>query len=126
MLERGQPVRIFQMDLNKIFEEIPFDCAEYYLDAFRAVSIALFYQMLVPQGIIFCVLELLLHYVVQRYVLLKRSAPPIELDFKFIISMIYIFDFCLFINGMGYMILEWGLNEQKQWFSTTMICMVVF
>jgi hypothetical protein len=100
---RRRPNTSLQCEANEAFEGYNLDISEVYFTVFKVVSVSFFYQFFMPYGLLLAALELLLIYIVTKYVLVSRSLKPQDLDFIFTRKMIKNFELMIFILALGYL-----------------------
>lgn len=96
--------QVFQVEANEAFEGIKFDVAEAYFLSFSTLCVAFFYQAIIPYGLLMGLVEVALKYVIVKYVLVKRSVKPQDLEFEFTRKMFHQFEFCVFLLSLGYVV----------------------
>lgn len=102
----GSAIRdqVFQVEANEAFEGIKFDVSEAYFLSFSTLCVAFFYQAIIPYGLLMGLVELVLKYFIVKYVLIKRSVKPQDLEFEFTRKMFHQFEFCVFLLSLGYVV----------------------
>ena len=93
--------QVLQLEANAAFERNNFELDFKYYSIFKTITIALFYQPVVPYGPILAVIELVLWFLCDKYVLINRCAKPQELDFSFTLNMLSYFDIFLILLPLG-------------------------
>lgn len=93
--------KILQAEANQAFEGPAFNYSFRFYSILKTFGISMFYALVIPWGLIIGVIEMLLWYMCDKYVLLKRCKKPIELDFAFTLEMLAYFDMFLFLLPFG-------------------------
>lgn len=96
--------RLIQSEVNRIYEKNHFDFAFKYYQILKTMCIALFYQLLVPFGLLMGLLELGFYLVSDRFSLARRCLKPREYNFVLTLSVLSNFDFCLIFLPLGYIV----------------------
>lgn len=96
--------QVFQVEANEAWEGIKFDISEAYFLSFTTLAVAFFYQAIIPYGLLLGLLELVLKYLVVKYVLVKRSVRPQDLEWEFTRKMFHQFEFTVFLLALGFVV----------------------
>lgn len=97
---------VFQCELNKCYEKKEFDVAEMYYLTFKASSIALFFQTIIPIGTLLAILELFFNYWIFKFLFVKKSKKPKYLGFQFTVHSLRYFEVMIFFMGLGYFVFD--------------------
>ena len=92
---------VLQLEANTAFERNNFELDFKYYSVFKTVCIAFFYQPVIPYGPLLAVIEILLWFLCDKYVLINRCSKPQELDFSFTIAMLSFFDIFFVLFPVG-------------------------
>lgn len=92
---------IFQIELNKAYENPPHSLDQQYARVMQTLSMAFFYSPIMPYATLLAALDVLLRFLVQRYVVLKCSAKPREFDPVFTHRIMELFQICEVLYGVG-------------------------
>lgn len=95
-----------QCEATEAYEEPVFQISEAYIVVFKVLSFALFYQFFLPYGLLLAMLELALIFIVCKYVLVRRSSKPIDMNFLPTKKLIRNFETSIFILSLGYFTFE--------------------
>ena len=68
-VRNNQPITITQLKLNEIYEEVSFDIVSRYTTVLKSMYLTAFYAPILPIGVLWCLLGLLLQYVVDKVAL---------------------------------------------------------
>ena len=106
----------FQIEANEAFEGIKFDISEAYYLHFSTLCLAFFYQAIIPYGLIMGILEMICKYTVVKYVLVRRSVKPHDLEFEFTQKMFRQFEFTVVLLALGFVIFSIIFNSKNNQF----------
>lgn len=95
---------VIQAEANEIFEALPADTYIFYNFCFKTVCMAFFYQSILPYGLLLGIVELTIKFLVFKYVLVNRYKRPVEHQLNFSLEMIELYEFLIFILGIGFTI----------------------
>ena len=103
---QGNSNKILQIEVNQSYEGYRFDVSEKYYIAFKTISVAFFFQSIMPYLLLFAIAEFMIMYWVQKTVLVQRCNRSKDLDFKFSAGMTRNFEMMTFILALGYCTME--------------------
>lgn len=107
--------KLMQQEANRLFEKFDFEFDYRYFSVFKTVSIALFFQSIIPFGVLIAALEMILYYVFDFISITKFCNRPKRYDFHLTIQILTFFDICLIFLPLGYIIFyEYFLSSDPQ------------
>ena len=108
---------ILQYEVNQTFEGIDFSIAERYFTIFKLISVALFFQSIMPYLLLLAVLEVGITYWIVKFTLIKRCKRPKEIAFVFSLRMAELIDLAAFLYAAGHLIFEYLVTDRVSVFS---------
>ena len=96
--------KYIQTEANYIYEKNRFDIDYKYFSILKTIGISFFYQLIIPYGLVFAMIEMVLFYVTDRFSLTRRCLRPKEFDFTLTLNILSNFDMCLILLPLGYII----------------------
>lgn len=101
---KGGKEIVLQSEANEAFEASPSEMYIFYNYCFKTICISFFYQAILPYGLLLGIIELTLKFLVFKYVLINRLKKPIEHELNFSIEMVILFEFLIFVLGLGFVV----------------------
>lgn len=113
----------YQFEVNEVYENPVFDISEVHYISLKSMAIAVFYQSVIPWGMLLSIGGMFLNYLAWKWRFIYRSQIPKELDFSFTKGMMRYFDFTILLMAVGY--LTWDILLMKGRISGYTIAMIV-
>lgn len=96
----------YQYELNSVYDGFEFEISEYFACIFKNISLTLFYLPIVPFGPILSLVELILSYLVWKWIFIKRARVPKEMDIKFLFLVDEVYVRILSLVSLGYLMFD--------------------
>lgn len=103
-----------QIEANEVFEGTKFDISEAYYLHFTTLCLAFFYQAIIPYGLLLGMVECILKYNIVKYVLIKRSVKPHDLEIEFTQKMFRQFEFTVLLMALGFVVFSTMFQTPQQ------------
>lgn len=116
---------VVQYDLNAASEGQIFSISDKYCFLFKLISVVFFFQTIMPYLHIMGVIELLITYWVQKYILVKRAQRPKDIAFNFSLAMTRGFDVTIIIMTVGFLVFKIVLTKTISIFAILVVCLTV-
>lgn len=94
-----------QTEANQVYEKSNFDIEFKYFCLLKTLCVAFFYQLIIPYGLLFAMLEMGLFYLTDRFSLTSRCLRLKNFDFVLTLEVLSYFDFCLMLIPLGYIVM---------------------
>lgn len=114
--------KVLQCELNQAYEGMTFDIAERYYMCFKTISVAFFFQTVMPYLLLFAVVEFFITYWTQKYVLIHRSMRTRDIDFKFTLKTIKMVELMILLLALGYLTFERIVMGKTSAFTIVFVC----
>lgn len=95
------PHRYTQSEANQTFEKLQPDLAQWYANSSRALSSGLFMLPIIPYGIIFSLIAIVLQHLTDKYTILRRYARPVAEGPELALSIFCGFDWVILAFTLG-------------------------
>ncbi|KAL4487639.1 hypothetical protein ABPG72_017428 [Tetrahymena utriculariae] len=105
--------RLTQVQVHDIFERAQFDLAPPFASAVNTLLLSCFYAQLIPLGVVFSIVSLILQMFTNKYLLLRRQSMPIPYGAELPLEMndLYL-EIIIFFFSLGCFIFELLLNSE--------------
>ena len=117
---------VLQCEANKAYEGIEVDIPERYYQSMKVLSICFFFQPIIPYILLVGLVEQICTYYVQKYVITRRVVRPKNLDFKFSLTQVEHFEFCMTAMILGYINFDIIFSGGFSKFTFVLICLGSF
>ena len=121
----NKKVKLFQYEINMVFEREDFEIAESLTSLFNIFGIAAFYHPIFPFGMALVSIRLIFLYLMTKYEFTKRSKIPRELEFRFFGKIIDFSDIFLYQFVLGYLVFDLILVGIPSLFTIAMLLLLI-
>ena len=104
---------LYQYEINEVYENPVFDISEVHYISLKSLAIAVFYQSIIPWGLLLSIFGMALNYLAWKWRFVYRSQIPKELDFSFTKGMLRYFDFTIILMSLGYLVWDFLLTKHR-------------
>ncbi|EAR82884.2 transmembrane protein, putative (macronuclear) [Tetrahymena thermophila SB210] len=108
-----EKARLTQIQVHDIFERAQFDIAPPFASAVNTLLLTCFYAQLIPLGLVFSIISLILQMFTNKYLLVRRLSMPVPYGAELPLEMndLYLEIIILFFS-LGCFIFEYILNSE--------------
>lgn len=97
--------KILQCEANQSFEKSEFEFDFRYFCILQTTALAIFFQSIIPLGLLVAAIEMLLYYFFDYYSIIKFCNKPKRFDFYLTTQILKFFDLILVFLPLGYLII---------------------
>lgn len=94
--------KYFQIWANEVYEPLTMETYSYYNFCLSSVCTALFYQSILPYGLLLTLVEMTVKYWALKYLLVNRFKRPLEHQLNFSLNMVELVEFVNFLLALGF------------------------
>lgn len=99
-------------DIKHIFEPIEYSHQSAVTKNLRIITVALFFSPIFPLGLLYSIIEIILFYLFNRLLIIKRCKTPSELSFKFCENVMILLEMSLVVWAVGLIYFEYVLDKK--------------
>lgn len=87
--------------IKSYFEPQTFKYDNVILNNMRVICVALFFSPIFPLGLFYAIVEISINFILQKYIIIKRSKSPQELSFSFCTKVMTLLEICFLVWAIG-------------------------